>query len=306
MPNRSSRTAEWRLVLFNHNDADYQQMLREDCLETAKRHALSVRTYSAANDSAKQVEQIQACLREKELPHALLVSPVREAALLGAAYAAARAGVGWVLLGRWSAYMADLREEFPRLPIFSVAADQREIGRIQGMQFRALLPHGGEVVYIRGPLGTSSAILRFEGMQEILHGSGIKLMALSSDWTVGGGAQAMRDWLQAFRGSARPEFVVGAQNDAMAMGARSALIESWGASAGPLMGRVRFTGCDGTPRYGRKLVSEGVLAATVVMPSTSGRALNEIVAMSAGRPRPEKEIVLAPASFPEVNHLSPA
>jgi ABC-type sugar transport system substrate-binding protein len=295
-----------RVALFHHNDNDYQQALRDDCLAAAKRLGVSVRFFSAADNSAKQVDQIQACLRERpdQRPTIFLVAPVREAALLSTAYAAARLGVGWVLLGRWSGYMADLREEFPRLPIFSVAADQREIGRIQGRQFRALLPDGGELVYIRGPLGTSSAIRRFEGVQEVLQGSAIKVYALSSDWTKEGGAQAMTDWLRVFRWRDFPRFVVGGQNDTMTMGSRGALIEAARERAEIVRNRVLFTGCDGTPRYGQRLVLEGSLRATVIMPPTAAAALDEVAAMLLdGRPRPRAEIVLTPSSFPDLRDL---
>jgi ABC-type sugar transport system substrate-binding protein len=300
-------SAACRIALFLHSDNDYQQALRDDCLAAAKRHGFSVRVFSGVDNSSTQVEQIHACLREpkEQRPTLFLVAPVREAALLSTAYAAARVGVGWVLLGRWSGYMADLREEFPRLPIFSVSADQREIGRIQGKQFRALLPDGGELVYIRGPLGTSSAIRRFEGVQEALQDAPIKLYALSSDWTLEGGAQAMNDWLRVFRWKDFPKFVVGAQNDTMIMGARSALAAAVSTRSDASLRQVAFTGCDGTPRYGQRLVLEGTLRATVIMPPTSGRAVDELAAMLVeGRPRPGAEIVLNPGSFPDLRALT--
>jgi ABC-type sugar transport system substrate-binding protein len=296
-----------RIALFQHNDNDYQRVLREDCLAAAKKHGFPVRLFSAADDPARQIEQIQSCLREpkEHRPTILLVAPVREAELLSTAYAAARLGVGWILLGRWCGYMADLREEFPRLPVFAVAADQREIGRIQGRQFRTLLPEGGEVLYIRGPLGTSSAIRRFEGVQELLLGARIELFALSSDWTTEGGAQSMRDWLRAFGKPELPKLVVGGQNDAMAMGARNELLEVARVRPHPSLSRIPFVGCDGTPQYGQRLVREGTLTATVIMPPTAGRAVDETAAMllDGGR-RPSAEIVLAPSSFPELSALN--
>jgi ribose transport system substrate-binding protein len=297
---------EIRIALFLMNEGDYQELLREDCIRTARRHGFPVEASVANNDSARQLEQIQACLGQPEAqrPTAILVCPVREAALLPAAVAAARQGVGWVLLGRWSGYMADLREEFPRLPIFSVAADQREIGRIQGKQFRALLPQGGEVVYIRGPLATSSATLRFEGMQETLEDAAIKVFPLTSDWTLEGGARAVQDWLRICQRRELPKVVVAAQNDAMAIGARNALNEAARAASQPSLLQIPVTGSDGSPEFGRRLVTQGRLRATVIMPPTSGRALREIAAMpSDGRARPPSEIALAPTSFPELDVL---
>jgi ABC-type sugar transport system substrate-binding protein len=289
------------------NDGDYQTLLRDDCHAAARRFDFPLRVFSADNDTDKQIEQIRACLREPpaERPKVILVCPVREAALLSTAYASTRVGIGWVLLGRWSAYMADLREEFSSLPIFSIAADQREIGRIQGRQFKAMLADGGELVYIRGPLGTSSATRRYEGVQETLQDSPIKVFAITSDWTTEGGARAMREWLQIFGKRGFPKFVVGAQNDAMAMGARNALMAAVRARSDLSADDVIVTGCDGTPDFGRRLVTEGKLRATVIMPPTSGRAVSEIAPMLLGSSaRPQAEIVIPPSSFPEIGALT--
>jgi ABC-type sugar transport system substrate-binding protein len=289
------------------NDGDYQQLLLEDCLREARRHDFPVRAFSADNDSERQLQQIQACLKEPPgvRPTVMLVCPVRDTAMLSTAYAAARLGVGWVLLGRWSCYMAHLREEFPRLPVFSVTPDQVEIGRIQGRLFRALLPDGGDLLYIRGPLGISSATRRFEGVQEALRGSSIQMSAISSDWTNDGGRRAATEWLQILRKGQLSRFVVGAQNDAMAMGARSALSAAAATRSDPSMARIPIVGCDGSPDYGRRLVSEGKLAATVIMPPTTGRAVSEIAAMLEDKEEPpQAEIVLGPASFPDLNALA--
>jgi ribose transport system substrate-binding protein len=291
-----------RIALFQMNDGDYQRLLREDCLREARRYDFPVRTFSADNDSDKQIEQIHACLKEQEAtrPTAILVCPVRDAALVSTAYAAARLGIGWVLLGRWSVYMATLREAFPRLPVFSVAADQKEIGRIQGRQVRALLPHGGDLLYIRGPLGISSAARRFEGVQETLHDSSIKTSTVSSDWTGDGGQRAMSEWLQVLGKGDLSRFVVAAQNDAMAMGARNALAMPSVGRSNPSIVAIPVVGCDGTPDYGRRLVIAGKLTATVIMPPTTGRAVQEIASMLDGNARTDSEIVLAPSSFPEL------
>ena len=291
-----------RLALFQMNDGAYQRLLLEDCLREARRHDFTVRAFSADNDLDTQLEQIKRCLSEPTAtrPTAILVVPVRDAALLPTAYAAAQLGIGWVLLGRWTVYMARLREEFPRLPVFSVAADQQEIGRIQGRQFRALLPSGGDLLYIRGPLGISSAKRRFAGLQEALQGSPITIATLSSDWTEDGGQRVMTEWLQTVRKGALTKFVVGAQNDAMAMGARNALVGPPEAQWSPLMGRIPIVGCDGTPDYGQRLVLAGKLTATVIMPPTTGRAVQEIASMVGGSAEPEAEILLPPSSFPEL------
>jgi ABC-type sugar transport system substrate-binding protein len=303
---RADAAEECRIALFQMNTGDYQQLLLEDCLREARRHDFPVRAFSADNNSERQIQQIHACLKEPlgVRPTVIFVCPVRDAALLSTAYAAARAGVGWVLLGRWSVYMADLREDFPRLPVFSVTANQVEIGRIQGRLFRTMLPEGGDLLYIRGPLGISSAQRRFEGVQEELHGSSIQVSAISSDWTNDGGRRATTEWLQILRKGKISNFVVGAQNDAMAMGARTALSTAAIARSDPSMARIPIVGCDGSPEYGRRLVSDGKLSATVIMPPTTGRAVSELAAFYGGRSAPpQAEIILTPESFPDLKVL---
>jgi serine/threonine protein kinase/ABC-type sugar transport system substrate-binding protein len=294
----------YRLALFSMDDGEYQELLREDFLDAARGHGFPVRVFRAGNDSQKQVAQIQECLREApdRRPTVVMISPVREVPLRSIAYEAARLGVGWVLLGRWSDYVNNLRAEFPELPIFAVMADQKEVGRIQGRQIVALLPGAGELVSIQGPLGTSSAVRRHAGVQEVLQGSSIEVFTIHSDWTLGGGTRAMLDWARVFQKRPLPRFIVGAQNDAMAMGARDA-VQTLAVERGSSADAVSFCGCDGSPSYGQRLVTEGKLAATVILPASAGRAIAEVASMLRGGPRPPATVFLKPIPFPEPHLL---
>jgi ABC-type sugar transport system substrate-binding protein len=295
-----------RIALFLMNSGDYQELLWDDCVRSAQKHDAAVRAFWADNDAQKQLKQILACLEEAEdqRPTVFLVSPVREAALISTARTTASLGVGWVSLLRYSDYLNGLRAEFPSVPIFSVMADQREVGRIQGRQFKALLPHGGELVYVRGPLGTSSAIDRFAGVQETLRGSLIEVVTLNADWTADGGARAMTEWAQTRVNLDPSRFLVGAQNDAMAMGARRALEEVAKTREGFPSGAIRVCGCDGSPRYGQRYVTEGKLTSTVVLPPVAGRAVDEVASMAGEGAQPPVRILLNPTSFPELKALA--
>jgi ABC-type sugar transport system substrate-binding protein len=293
------------LWLFLRGDGEYQDLLRHDGTEAARRYGFELRVVSADDDASKQTSQIQNALdaaRDRK-PFAFLVCPVREAALVSVAHSAARAGVGFVVLLRSSAYMSELRDELPEVPIFTVLCDQWEIGRIQGRCFRALLPEDGEVVYLRGPLGTSSAVRRFEGVQEILAGSPLQLFTATTEWTHEGGETAMNQWLSILEHRPLPKLAVGAQNDAMAMGARAALEQLARRRANVSVDQIPIVGCDGSPGYGKRLVDEGKLAATVIMPPVTGIAINELAAWGSGRPRPPAEIVVRPTPYPQPESL---
>jgi len=284
---------------------DYQQLLREDCRAAAARHGMSLRAFSADHDPKRQAAQIHEVLAEKKpsRPDVLLVSPVREADLPDLAAEAGHRRVGWVLLNRWSESLPELRRRYPMLPIFSVTADQYEIGHVQGRQFRSLLPRGGEVVYVRGRPGTSSAERRHEGVRRELDGSGIRLRAIDGDWSSEGGERAMAGWLKRKSPSRLARVVVGAQNDSMAAGARQALT----ATARELrrqVGPVGFTGCDGASSFGQRLVASGILTATVLVPPVAGRAVDEWVAMRARGVTPPPEIVLDVLSYPDLTRVT--
>jgi ABC-type sugar transport system substrate-binding protein len=298
-----------RIALFLRTLAnDYQDLLREDCLAAARRHGYVVEVFSADSDAEKQLRQIREVLDRPEgrRPKGVLVSPVRESLLFTSAQKAAKAGIGWVLLNRWSEQLVELRKEFPEAPIFAVNPDQIRIGRIQARQFKILLPDGGEVFYLQGPYGTSSAHRRFEGAQGELAGSHIKLVPFNSDWSIEGGERTVRDWLRIFDGRDLPTCVIGAQNDNMAMGARMALTNGSRQDLRATGGRICITGCDGSPRFGLPLVKAGELTATVVIPPVAGIAVDELVAALAGGRVPPAEIVVGVSSYPDLPNLAQA
>jgi ABC-type sugar transport system substrate-binding protein len=161
-----------------------------------------------------------------------------------------------------AAYVDELRAASPGLAIGMVGTDQREVGRIQGRQVRALVGARGNSLVVQGPANAWATTDRFEGLKETL-GSGFELRAVSGDWTEASGERAVADWLRLKTNEAFKPDVLVAQNDSMAAGARRALArgrQEWVA--------LPSLGCDGLPAGGQKMVAERRLAATVVTPRT--------------------------------------
>jgi ribose transport system substrate-binding protein len=163
---------------------------------------------------------------------------------------------------------------------------------------KILLPEGGDVFYIQGPPSTSSAKRRFAGAQLELVGTRIKMEVLDADWSIEGGAEAARGWLRILRDRDLSRCVVSAQNDSMVIGARSTLATGLGVSR-KHFAALRFTGCDGAPAYGQRLVLEKQLTATVDIPPTAGRAVEIIAAVLNGARPPTSDERMEVASFPE-------
>ena len=280
---------------------EFQRLQAEDAREAGVRTGIEVEVFFAENNTVRQIYHLLSCISapEAERPAAIFIEPVSSEGVERVARSAAAAGIGWVSLSACPDYIAVLRREYPRLPISAITIDNEAVGEIEAAQFRTLLPSGGNVAYLAGPLVSGSSIARRRSMERTLQGSNIKVVkVLFANWTEEGGQSATAAWLA---NNPIPQqhwpHILGSQNDAMAVGARRALQAAAGQRPLPL-----FTGCDGLPDGGKRLVAEKVLAATILKPPQGGRAVEMIAEALRGKPTPASE-VLAPVSIPALDVL---
>ena len=266
-----------------------------DAQRAAASAGVDLEVFYAKNNTMVQVEQLYRLTHAPQgaRPAAIIIHSVDGEGLPRVARDAAKAGVGWIALNREVAYIESLRAEYPKLPFAVVTTDQHGIGRIQGKQIKDLLPAGGNILYVQGPVDTSAARQRLKGMQEEIAGTKITPQLLTGDWSEKGGEDALLWW---FRFAARDMKIdlIAAQNDAMAVGARKAI-----SGKRPEWLKLPFTGCDGLPDGGQRLVNAKTLAATVVVQSNAGPAVDLVVAHLRGAV-PQPRVVLAPRPYPEI------
>jgi ABC-type sugar transport system substrate-binding protein len=295
-----------RLVAsFLSRDQEFQVLQAEDARSAAARHGFEIEVLFADMNPVVQIQQLFRFIHlpKDERPAAIVAETVTGEGLERVARNAAQAGIGWVLLNRKVAYLEELRRLHPGLPLSTVGTDQVEVGRIQGRQLRALLPRGGAVLYVQGPPDTSAAQERLKGAQEVIVGA-IELKVLTGQWTEESGEKAVRAFLRLKTTETFVPRVVACQNDAMAVGARRAVLGLSDPQRKAEWAAAVYTGCDGLPDGGQRLVREGVLAATVITPSNAGPAVDLVAAaLRAGRPA-AGAVTLKPVSFPEVGSLS--
>jgi ABC-type sugar transport system substrate-binding protein len=209
--------------------------------------------------------------------------------------------MGWFLLHRLVGYMDDLRHEFPKVPTGIVTSDQKEIGRIQGRQFEALLPRAGSVLYVQGPEGSTIAADRLAGMREIIDSTSIKYSLVRGDWSEESGERAVMKWLSENRTPGQVQ-LVGCQNDAMATGALRALAYGAASSGRGDLAKVLVTGVDGTPDVGISMVDQKRIAATIIMPAAAGEAVSLIhQAWTVPGFTPPSIVRLPVRSYPELS-----
>lgn len=288
---------------------EHQQLIEKDARATAERAGLELETYFANGQTTTQVKQIYDCIHGKAAARtcAIVVMPARDNGLNRVSHDAVRAGLGWICLHRQMDCLNDLRREFPEIPISTVTPDQVEIGRIQGRQFRALLPRGGRMLYVQGNAQSSPARMRLEGMREAIAGSNIEAPdVIDGNWIPTDAERMVSGWLRMVMSGKSQLDLIGCQNDLMATGAQKAL-ETVGAYLNrPDLAGIRLTGCDGLPDFGQKMVNEGKLAATIIIPSSGAPALELIAAAMDHGKLPPATVTLSSASYPSETVLAGA
>jgi len=291
------------VVSLTTKDNDYQLEQAKAAEETAQRLAVDIQILYAENDAINQSTQLLRVIQStpQDRPNAIVFEPVGGTALPQVAKAAAAANVGWVVLNREASYIAELRQT-AKSPVFCVSNDHVEIGRIQARQFAALLPKGGNILYIQGPSENSAAQERTQGMLSVKPAN-IQVTSLKGQWTEESALRTVRSWLKLSTSQKSIIDLIGAQNDAMAVGARKAFQEIANESERDRWLKLPFTGCDGLPKTGQSWVRSGLLAATVFAPANAGQAIEMLIPALTKGLRPPERALTAPSSIPPLSEL---
>jgi len=287
-------------------DNDYQVEQAAAAEDAARRLGVDIEVLYADADSIQQSQQILKYVQAAPdaRPDGIIFEPVGGLALPQVGRAAVSAGIAWVVLNREVEYVKQLRSAF-KVPVFIVAVDNLEAGRIQGRQMGALLPNGGSVLYIQGPSDADASKLRTAGMYETKHAN-IQVKTMKGNWTEASAFKAITAWLRLSTSQQSHIDVIVAQNDAMAAGAKKAFQQfSYEGEGRDRWVSLPFLGVDGVSKTGQAWVRSSVLAATVVTPPMAGTALEMLVrALQTGTMPPETTLV-TPHSFPETASLKP-
>jgi ribose transport system substrate-binding protein len=292
------------LVSLTNDTNDYQIEQAVAAQEAARRLDVDVQIIAADDDGITQSQQLLKIIQSSSNPHpdAIILEPAGSTALPQVARAAASAGIGWVIMNREVDYIGELRRSY-QVPVFALSADHEEIGRIQGRQFTALAPQGGNALYIHGPNEQSAARQRTAGMNETKPRS-LQVRMIKGQWTEASAYKAVSAWLRLSTNRETPIDLIGAQDDSMAMGARKAFQEQMVGEERERWLKVPFTGCDGMPKTGQSWVRQGTLAATVYVPPITSLAMDMLVkAINLGILPPERTMT-QPKSVPELNALT--
>jgi ribose transport system substrate-binding protein len=292
------------IVSLITKDNDYQLEQAAAAQAAAQKVGVDAQILYADDDAITQSTQLLKAIQSDAAmrPHAIVFEPVGGTAFPQVAQAAVSAKIGWAALNREADYIPQLRKA-AQVPVFTISSDHKEIGRIQGRQFAALLPKGGCVLYIQGPSENSAARDRTAGMQ-MTAPHNVQIISLRGRWTEESAQRAVESWLRLNTSNKTQIDVVGAQNDLMAIGARKAFDGVTNIADRERWLRLPFTGVDGLMKTGQTWVRGGTLAATVVVPTNAGQAIFMMTdALKTGKDVAERTFTI-PESLPEIEKLA--
>lgn len=291
------------LVSLPTSDNDYQIEQAQSAEGSAGKCGVELKVIYADNDAITQSTQLLKAIQaeERDRPNAIVFEPAGGTALPQVARAAAAAGIGWAVLNRDASYVSELRKS-SSAPVFVVTSDHLEIGRIQGRQISALMPHGGGVLCIQGPAENSAARDRTAGMQETKPANA-HLTLLRAQWTEQSAQKAVRSWLKLSTSRKAAIDLVAGQDDSMALGARKAFEELPDEAERERWLSLPFLGCDGLPKTGQAWMKSGLLTATIFIPANAGQAIEMLAdALKQGKQPPER-VLTVPVSIPTLDEL---
>jgi ABC-type sugar transport system substrate-binding protein len=266
--------------------------------------SIRLEVHHAKGSEASQLRQMEADARSAGPGDLFVVIPINQ----DGAYRI----VGEILTQCADAVCVFLQQSLPRLlqgqraknprRLFSVAADQLEIGRIQARQLAALVPgRKGSILYVQGRENSYGTRHRTKGLlEELARTPEVRLQGfrVHGDWT----PESVRPAVEAWRrlGSRLEQIqAAAAQNDEMAIALAEIVREN--------RLTIPVTGVDGLSN-GKKAVEQGRLAATVVQPLGISHALRVYRDLCEGKPEAslipaDGNILEAPKSYPELIRL---
>jgi signal transduction histidine kinase/DNA-binding response OmpR family regulator len=255
-------------------DAWRRQMLSEMETELQFHPEMKMEFRDAKGNNERQIEQIKELVERKV--DLLIVTPNEAAPVTPVIEAAFHSGIPVIIVDR---------KTKSNLYTAYIGADNYGIGKLAGNYVVSLLNGKGRIVEIWGLRGSTPAVDRHKGfMDAIADTPEISIVKeIEGSWEV----DSVKSQLTNHPADLETFDLVFAHNDVMAYGAYSILKPY-------LINRpIRFIGIDGLPGPGSgiEMVSEGILAATILYP-TGGEEAIRIAARVLKGEAIEKENIL--------------
>jgi ABC-type sugar transport system substrate-binding protein len=181
---------------------------------------------------------------------------------------------GLVLLNVWDPSFEPYLTGWGRgLPAGTISQPQAEIGQIQGRQLSGALPEGANVLVVTGPPRSSAARERLEGLRSAARSNITLYTTEANQWSESDGILAFNSWYGVFKSRRDEIHAIAGQSDDLAVGAWKAGGAVGNADHARMFGRARLFGVGACPGYGKDMVDDGRLVASVTVRPNAGMAV---------------------------------
>jgi ABC-type sugar transport system substrate-binding protein len=288
-------------LLLDDPENRYQRLLEREARTAAERQGIHLLEPEFARGSSwTQVESVNRLLRDAR-PDGVVIILAGEQWTRSPFERLPRASVPVVLLNRVPDWVEDLRRDHPLALLAAATPRQEGVGEIQGRQAVRIAGAGAFALLVTGDASSAAATARRRGFLGAVAGR-LVVHELDGRWSAAGAERTLQQWFQVGADRDRPLGIVVCQNDAMARGARAALLKRAEEGSRPDLARTPLIGCDGLEEEGKAMVARGELAATVVMPPTTPLAL-EILGRYWDQGTPSGTLFLDTLSHPALEAL---
>jgi len=272
--NQAAKDGAPKIALCQQHQLNaFQTALFESAKKTADENGVELVSFSADQDAAKQISQIEQCISEGY--NAILFEPVDPDGLKDVAKKAADAGV--IVIN-----VVSVCNDWEKSGISAVSVGNNVKAGENEMQHVAdLLGGKGNIAILTGLSASTDARDRLTGYRNVLKNyPEIKEVVEPADcgWDIATAQSTVESWLAAHELNA-----IISENDSMAVGAGNAVGKNSG---------IIITGLDGTPD-GFEAIKDGRISGTVAQDSAvmAANAVKAAVALINGEKLPEKTII---------------
>ncbi len=181
---------------------------------------------------------------------------------------------GLVLLNAWDpAFEPHLAGWGGGLPAGTITQPQSGIGQIQGRQLSAAMPQGANVLVVTGPPRSSAARERLEGLRSSVRPDITLYSTEANQWSETDGILAFNTWYAVSKSRREEIHAIAGQSDDLAVGAWKGGRAAANAEHARMFGSARLFGVGACPGYGKEMVDDGRLAASVTVRPNAGMAI---------------------------------
>ena len=278
----------------------YQTLLEKEALTAGKDAGFDVQIAFAR--AFNQFAVLRRHLAEATSPVDAVITEPWNASTMKLMLNELKGRTGLVLLNAWDPAVETSRAEWGAgLPLGCVSTPHEEVGKLQGAQVSVLVPSGGAVLVVTGPGRSSAAQERLQGLRSTIRADITVHDTEASQWAEAAGIAAFNDWYRVFKSRHEDIHAIAGQSDDVAVGARAAACAVPNAKHAAMFSKAKLLGVGGCPGFGKDLVDDGALNATITLPASTGMAIGLLERFwRDGTPLPPQSFTTV-APYPETS-----